>query len=90
MLLLIDTNKIAEQLKHVQTSYVVTPCDIEIQSVNYAIPTVEVNGMAITMPPELERARARLMSLRQSLIARGIEPLSADDLDRKIDETRGR
>jgi hypothetical protein len=52
--------------------------------------SAQVHGTITAMPASLERARERLLALRQNLIASGVRPLSADELEREIDETRGR
>jgi hypothetical protein len=85
MLLSIDQNKIAEQLAKEQPLYVVTPCNLEMPSISYEAPSSDVQSVVTAMPPELERARDRLQALRQSL-----KPMSDEDLERKIDQTRGR
>ena len=90
MLLLIDQNKIDAQLAETQPTYTVTPVNLETPTIRYELPAVDVNSAVTAMPADLECVRARLLSLRQTLIERGVEPLSADDLERKIDETRGR
>lgn len=52
--------------------------------------SIQVTGTTTTMPASLERARERLLSLRQNLIDSGVRPLSADELQREINESRGR
>lgn len=90
MLLSIDQKKIDAQLAETSPAYTATPCKPETLTMRYELPTVEVHSAVTAMPADFERARTRLLSLRHSLIKRGVDPLSADDLERKIDETRGR
>jgi len=90
MLLSIDQNKIAAQLAQEHPAYTVTICKIEIPDLRYELPTVDVNTAVTAMPPDLERARERLLLLRQRIIDRGLSPLSNDELDREIGDTRGR
>ena len=86
----IDQKKIDAELAKTPPAYTVTPCNLEIPSVSYELPTVNVNSAVTAMPPGLERARERFLILRQRIIDRGSSPLSNDELDREIDETRGR
>jgi hypothetical protein len=52
--------------------------------------SVHVYSTTNAMPIDMERARERLLFLRQRLIASGIKPLSEEELARTIEETRGR
>lgn len=53
--------------------------------------TAEVFGsVSVVVPPEFEKARERLLTLRRHLEEKGEKFLSADELDREIDEARGR
>ena len=91
MLLAIDQNKLDEQLAITIPAYTVTPCNLIVET---AVPvehlTTNVYSTVAGLPADVERSRARLLALRQRIIESGVKPLSADDLDRYIDETRGR
>jgi len=52
--------------------------------------SVEVYGTISALPASSERARDRLLSLRQNLIDSGVKPLSVEELQREINDTRGR
>ena len=90
MLLSIDQNKIVEQLAKSPPAYTVTPNNLEPASVGYEPPTAEVHSTATLVSPDVERARRLLLTLRERVIENGRKPLSADELEREIDETRGR
>jgi hypothetical protein len=91
MLLSIDATKVADQLRMARPTYVVTTCNVEAIAMSAPQPSgISIFSTVVAMPPDLERARARLLTLRQRLIASGESPLSALDLDRQLDETRGR
>ena len=90
MLLSIDPKKIEDQLAKNPPVYVVTPYNLGFVEIHHELPTTDVYSMTPVMPPDLERARERILNLRQHLIDTGSLPLSPDDLEQKIDETRGR
>lgn len=90
MLLSIDATKVEEQLGRSRPSYTVTACNLEVAAGDSDQPSTTVVSTVVAMPPELELARERLIRLRQNLIQRGQPLLSAEDLDRELDETRGR
>ena len=90
MLLLIDEKKIKEQLSQTFPSYSVSAFNLEIPIEGYPIPTVDVFNAVIVPSPESEKARDRLMRLRESLFKSGNKALSREELERVIDETRGR
>lgn len=89
MSLLIDPDKIRQVFNSGAHTLLFTSENSEV----VPIPTpesIQVNGTTTAMPASLERSRERLLSLRQSLIDGGAKPLSAVELEREIDETRGR
>jgi hypothetical protein len=91
MVLSIDQKKIDEQLAATPKTYLVTPLNLEMMPI--AVPgdiAIGVYSTVSVLPADAERSRARLLALRQRLIQRGVQPLAADDLDRYIDDTRGR
>lgn len=93
MLLSINQSKINEQLAKSPPAYVVSPCNLEIVTVppQAEIPTTHVSGTLSGVSPEVERYRDRVLSLRQQLIDKGERPASSpEELERIIDETRGR
>jgi hypothetical protein len=94
MLLSINQKKIDEQLANYPPLYVVSPCTLEIAAApapQFEFPEMRVNGTASGISPEVERYRDRVLLLRRQLIDRGERPAaSPDELERIIDETRGR
>lgn len=91
MLLTIDLGKVQAELAKTMTSYVVAPSTLEIAVEHGSQPSgVGVVSTVVSMPLDTERARTRLLTLRQRLVERGNAPLSDDELDRHIAETRGR
>ena len=90
MLLSIDQEKIDKQLEVTKTPCIVTSCNLETENIPYQNPPMHVGSSMTGMPPDLIRARDRVLTLRQRLIDRGQQPLSPDALEREIDETRGR
>ena len=91
MLLSIDRAKVEERLRAATPTYVVTPCNLEPLSVGEAqSPATGIVSTVVAMPPDLERARARLLALRERVIAAGHLPLSSAQLDAELDEARGR
>jgi hypothetical protein len=89
MLLSIDPEKIREQLA-TPPAYTVTVGNLEIQTVKYEPVSAHVYSTATGLPIDMENARRRLVLLRQRLIATGVNPLPEAELERTIDETRGR
>jgi hypothetical protein len=93
MLLSINQRKIDEQLAISSAMYVISPCNLEIAT---PPPEPEIPAMRITStmsgtPPEVERYRDRVLSLRQQIVDRGERPASSpEELERIIDEARGR
>ena len=90
MLLSIDPTRVAQQLAKTTPAYIVVPFNLDAGSIAYDPPTADVYSTATGMPPDVERARARLLALRRRLIESGASPLSSEDLERHMDETRGR
>ena len=89
MFLSIDPEKVKEQLA-TPAAYTITSGNLETQPVQYEPVSVQVYSTTTAMPVDMERARERLLLLRQRLIASGVKPLSEVELERTIDETRGR
>jgi hypothetical protein len=92
VLLVIDQKKVEEELAATERSYTVTSSNLDADIVRpYAEPAgTQVYSTVEALPADSERSRARLLALRQRIIDSGVQPLSPDDLDRCIDETRGR
>lgn len=93
MLLSINQSKVNEQLAKNPPVYVVSPCNLEIATVppQAEIPATHVTSTVSGIPPEVERYRDRVLSLRQHIIDKGERPASSpEELERIIDETRGR
>ncbi len=86
----IDPKKVEKLLAEHPPRYIITPFNLEPVEIHHDLPTADVYTMTPVIPPDLERARERVLSLRQHLIDMGETPLSPDDLEQKIDETRGR
>jgi hypothetical protein len=90
MLLSIDPEKVREQLATPPAYTVTWSSKLETPPIHYDPVSVNIYSTTTAMPIDMERARARLLSLRQSLIESGVKPLSTENLEREIDETRGR
>lgn len=93
MSLSIDQSKVNEQLAKSPPAYVVSPCNLEIVTVppQAEIPATNVTSTIGGVPPEVERYRDQVLSLRQHLIDKGEHPASSpEELERIINETRGR
>ena len=91
MVLTIDQNKVDEQLANTVAAYTVTLRNLNVSAVPPAEPPpTQVYGTVAGFPADFERARARLVALRQRVIQGGAPMLSGDDLDRYIEETLGR
>lgn len=93
MLLSIDPRKIDEQVANSPPPYVVFAYNLESPIVppHGEIATTHVISTASGMPPDVERYRDRVLSLRQHIIDRGERPASSpEELEHIIDETRGR
>lgn len=94
MLLSISQKKIDELLASNPPLYTVTPSsleDVDVSAINFEIPSANVYSTVTEMSPEAERYRDRVLSLRQHIIDRGENPASSpEELERIIDETRGR
>ena len=90
MLLSIDKNKVRTELRKSRPSYSVTARNLEIKTEGYPAPSIEASSAAVVLSPEAEKAVSRLKELRQRLIDSGKKPLSANELEVLIDETRGR
>lgn len=83
MYLSIDPRKVAKQLENNSPAYVVTPYNLDPEPVEYELPTADICSVTLAMPPELERARERVLALRQQIVDRGVAPLSAADIERQ-------
>ncbi|MCX6633834.1 MAG: hypothetical protein NT090_01870 [Acidobacteria bacterium] len=90
MFLLIDPKKIEDQLAAQPPRYIVAPCNLEPMQIPIPPPTAEIYSMTPLMPPDLQKARERLLFLRERVIEGGQRTLSPTELTQEIDETRGR
>jgi hypothetical protein len=90
MVLSINEEKVNEELEKTPPRYVVSPFNWEPQKVPHQQLTTDVCTAVTEIPPDVARARADLLSLRQQMIEAGKKPLTPDELDREIDEIRGR
>lgn len=93
MLLSINENKIAELLKSSPSGYVVSTSDVPIATENFrpTYPTTsEVSGLVYTVPALATEAREYLASVRRKIEESSIPLKSVDDLEKEIDEMRGR
>jgi hypothetical protein len=93
MSFLIDSAKVAALLAATapSPSYIVTPVNMpEVGTPTLEAPRADVQSTVSTPPTELIEAHRRLSILRQRLRDKGIAPLSEEDLDREIDDARGR
>jgi len=90
MLLSIDPHKVAQKLEEKPPAYFVTPYNLEMEDFFLEAPTTNMYSVTPMVPPELERARERVLNLRQRLADAGVRPFGTDELEAKIDEIRGR
>jgi hypothetical protein len=91
MLLSISDDKIRQEMEKVDRVYTVSVGYLEPGYDNtIPIPSGTAQSAINVLPPDLEKEREQLMALRQSAIDAGMRPLSFDDLDKLIDEIRGR
>jgi hypothetical protein len=90
MTLLINPNKVKRQLKIGKPLYLVSSYSVPTRNIPCAPPTADVHGTVAAISPDVERARERMLTLRQNIIDGGRAPLSPDALEQEIDETRGR
>lgn len=92
MLLSIDPKKIEKQLETAYTSYVVSQSNLHMPDAveSPKASMGHTNSTISVMSPELERSRLRVLSLRQHLMAKGDKSFPTSDLERSIDEARGR
>jgi hypothetical protein len=86
MWLSIDPEKVKEQIAKSPAYVVTSASNFEPPTVPYDPVSAEIHSTTSAIPADMERARARLLALRQSII----KPPASDDLDREIDEIRGR
>jgi hypothetical protein len=91
MSLSINQSKIDEQLRNPpESAYVVFPCNLDTPPISVPDTPPSVSG-TVDVSSELDQYRDRVLSLRQRIIARGERPAnSPEELERIIDETRGR
>lgn len=87
MLLSIDVGKVKARLEETVLPFRVTSCNLEVHPSEPHDPQepVHIFSTVAALPPDLERARARLQALRQTVVE-----TSDDGLDRAIDAIRGR
>jgi len=90
MLLWIDEKKVEEELKKPRQNYAVSAVNCEPGTIPLLeTPTSHAYSAVNLVPPDMEAARERLLALRQKIMERG-GLVSGENLDRLIDETRGR
>jgi hypothetical protein len=90
LLLSIDENKVRTELRKSRPSYSVAARNLEMKTEGYPAPSIDVTSAVMVLPPEVEKAIARINELRQRLIDSGSKPLSRSELDVLKHETRGR
>ncbi len=93
MLLSINEDKVAELLKSSSSGYAVFTSDVPVAIENYMpmYPTTsEVSGTVYTAPVLATGTRERLASVRRKIEESGGPLKSVDELDKEIDEMRGR
>jgi len=83
MLLSIDPQKVQLKLAEKPPSYVVTPYYWEADVIQPEAPTSGFSSFTPSVPPELERARERVLALRQQLIAKGNPFVPDNELERQ-------
>jgi len=89
-LLVIDSNRLRQEIAQLPTSHNVWPQSFEAEGPEYMELTTDVSGTVFALPQDLKEAQNRLLALRQRLISEGNKPVSGDDLDQIIAESRGR
>jgi hypothetical protein len=93
MLLSIDLDRVKKKLREPPVELTLASANLEPTGPPLESPSAEsvrVHSTVTGLPDSLQRARQRLLLLRQSLIASGVSPLTPDELEREIDKTRGR
>jgi hypothetical protein len=91
MLLSIDQKKIDEQLANAQLGYTVSSVSWSApESDTVKMPELNVGTTIFTMPPALEESRNRLLMLRDKIVIKGKPPMTPEELEHLVDETRGR
>lgn len=90
MLLSIDPEKVRRELAASLPYTVTSATNFETPVPSCEAVSTHICSTTTAMPADIERARDRLLTLRQRLIEKGNRPLSREALEREIDETRGR
>jgi hypothetical protein len=87
--LTIDETKIRERLATVgELRYVVTISNLDAESRPFPAPSV--GGTMFGAPPVITDTREYVVSLRRKIEESGVPLKSTDELNREIDEMRGR
>jgi hypothetical protein len=92
MLLTIDEAKVKEFLANVgEPPYVVKASNlVAVESIPVPIPALMVGGTIFEMPRSDAEGRDYVMSVRRKIEASGVPLKSPDELNRELDEMRGR
>ena len=88
----INQKKIDEQLRKNPPSYTVSAVNIEpqVHPFDTTLPPAIAHTAVNVLPPAAEAAHQRLIDLRRKLVESGRKLLSGEELDRTIEEIRGR
>jgi hypothetical protein len=90
MSLLINSQKVRERLEDAQRFFNLPLSAENVEHIEPTMPTAEIYGTLSIIPREFEKSRERLLALRQHLVGKGQKLLSDEELDKEIDDTRGR
>jgi hypothetical protein len=91
MLLSIDKSKIDKMLAETPKHYVVTSSHMDAPQIAMAeASSACVYGTISNPTPITEKARQRLLTLRQKIVESGTALLGTEALEREVDDIRGR
>ncbi len=91
MLLSIDQTKIDALLAKAQPGYAIEAVLWSAPASNtVAIPELNAGSAIFVMLPSLEESRNKLLMLRDKIATKSKSPMTPEELERLVDETRGR
>jgi hypothetical protein len=86
----IDSEKVKEALLHTEEPYAVFVHHIDLGSMAFELPSASVYGTTTEVPYDVQRAKKRFLSLRKKITESGTILLKPEELEREIDEIKGR
>lgn len=90
MLLSIDESKVQAEIARAEPAYRVTAVNLILPESKYPIPSITPVTAVMTVPLDLQKASELLLEARRRLIEKGDRFLSPEELEREIDDIRGR